>query len=224
MELTIDFIAKGFDKINRNHFNDELHCPRFEVTHVKSYLGQYHWRYLNGIMVDSVIRISDYYNRSEEDLLNTLAHECIHLYIRQKGIKDTRPHHGRVFNSIADRLNAEGGYHIARCDSVAGCGLRVKQDKTYYVCCYFSAYNKGYLRFVINNKKIDYYKEMFERNAQRFINPFIYTSKDDNKFAHFRECRKAIRGEIIGKTQYEETKANENVIWSAQTLGIRRIA
>lgn len=222
--LTIKFLTDSFKTFNALYFNEELHCPRFEVTHVKSYLGQYHWRYFNGIMVDSVIRISDYYDRSEEDLLNTLIHEMIHLYIRQNNIKDTRPHHGRVFNSIADRLNAEGGYHIARCDSVAGCGLRVKQDKTFYVCCYFSVRKNGYLRFVINNKKIDYYKDCFERNPSYFKNPFIYTSKEDNKFAHFRECRKTIRGEIISKAQYEEAKANENIIWQAQTLGIRKIA
>ena len=128
MELTIKMIADNFKVINKLYFNNGLITPRFEITHVKSYLGQYHWRYAyDGSFIDSVIRISDMFDRSESDICNTIAHECIHLYIRQNHIKDTRPHHGKVFNRIADRLNREGGFHIARTDSVEGCGLR---DKT----------------------------------------------------------------------------------------------
>lgn len=45
MALTLDFIREQFNVINRKHFNNELFTPRFENTHVKSYLGQYHWQY-----------------------------------------------------------------------------------------------------------------------------------------------------------------------------------
>ena len=104
MELTIDFIADNFQMINELYFNNELETPRFEITHVKSYLGQYHWQYdMFGEFMDSVIRISDMFDRTEEDIINTIAHETIHLYIRQHHIKDTRPHHGKVFYSIAAR-------------------------------------------------------------------------------------------------------------------------
>ena len=129
MALTLSFIAEQFDNINKKHFNNDLLKPRFEITHVKSYLGQYHWKYSydSRIFRESVIRISDMFDRSESDITNTIAHEMIHLYIRQNKIKDTNKHHGRVFYSIADRLNREGGFHIARTDSVSGCGLR---DKT----------------------------------------------------------------------------------------------
>lgn len=140
MALTLDFIREQFNVINNNHFEGKLLTPRFEITHVKSYLGQYHWQYSydSRIFIDSVIRISDMFDRSDADIINTIAHESIHLYIRQNKIKDTRQHHGRVFNTIADRLNKEGGFHIARTDSVAGCGLRdkTKVSNPYYIACF----------------------------------------------------------------------------------------
>lgn len=45
MALTLKFIEEQFNVINKKHFDGKLLTPRFEITHVKSYLGQYHWRY-----------------------------------------------------------------------------------------------------------------------------------------------------------------------------------
>ena len=75
MALTLDFISREFDRINNNHFGGQLLKPRFEITHVKSYLGQYHWRYSydERIFWDSVIRISDMFDRSDADIANTIA-------------------------------------------------------------------------------------------------------------------------------------------------------
>ena len=98
MALTLDFIKEQFNVINRKHFNNELLTPRFEITHVKSYLGQYHWQYSydSRIFIDSVIRISDMFDRSDADITNTISNEMIHLYLRKNKISDTRKHHGRI--------------------------------------------------------------------------------------------------------------------------------
>ena len=63
MEVTIQFLTDSFKTFNQTYFNNKLLMPRFEITHVKSYLGQYHWEYSydHRIFSDSVIRISDYY-------------------------------------------------------------------------------------------------------------------------------------------------------------------
>ena len=219
MELTIKMIADNFEVINELFFNNELITPRFEITHVKSYLGQYHWRYNHdGSFFDSVIRISDMFDRSEDDIVNTIAHECIHLYSRQNHIKDTRPHHGRVFNSIADRLNREGGFHIARTDSVAGCGLRDKSvKKTFYIACFKNREGK-YFRFRMNKNYIDYYKHIFEYYPSGYRDPFMFTSTDDKAFAHCRECRKGVWGNYITKEEFDFFKETENVFYKMQTL------
>ena len=215
--LTLDFIRENFEKINQRHFGNELMMPRFEITHVKSYLGQYHWRYGydDRLFADSVIRISDLFNRSDKDIINTIAHEMIHLYIRQNKIRDTRPHHGRVFNSIADRLNREGGFHIARTDSVAGCGLRHNSGKTeFIVCCYYSNNLKTYFRFVVNKKYLKDYLIRFKGSPTFYKDIIVIVSTDDKKYATYTKCYKAIRGMCVGKDEYEKMKS-EKIIYQA---------
>jgi len=227
MELTLKFIEDNFDVINELYFNNELLKPRFEITHVKSYLGQYQWVYSydNRIFYDSVIRISDMFDRSDDDIVNTLAHECIHLYIRQNKIRDTRPHHGRVFNQIADRLNREGGFHIARTDSVEGCGLRDKSKiNTFYVANFLSGNCGKYFSFVINNNYIDYYIEHFKRYPSHYKKAIIFKSTDDKAYAHYRKCRGGVRGFYIEKEQYELNKECEEIIYITETLGLAHSA
>lgn len=214
MNLSIDFISREFDNINSKYFKNKLLKPRFEITHVKGYLGQYHWVYSydDRIFRDSVIRISDMYDRTSEDIINTLAHEMIHLYIRQNKIKDSRAHHGSVFHAVAGWLNSEGGFHIASTDSVEGCGLRRKEGKMWYVGCYFSTRYNKYFQFVMNKNKVSYYTNLFETN-HNYKKPFIFTSCDDKAFAHLPACRSAIRGVFISKGEFDRRLREENVIY-----------
>lgn len=226
MVLTLDFIAQSFHKFNKEYFDGKLETPRFEITNVKSYLGQYHWKYApDGSLKDNIIHISKMFDRSETDYQNTIIHEMIHQYIRQNHIKDTRRHHGRVFNSIADRINSQGGWHIARTDSVAGCGLTDKSSvHTYYIGCFLSGTAGKYFRFRINPRYIEYYKGIFDKYPKHYKNVFIYTSTDDKTYAHYSQCHSSVRGYYISKEEYDQLKANENVIYAVQTLGISHCA
>ena len=228
MALTLDFIREQFNVINNKHFEGKLLTPRFEITHVKSYLGQYHWQYSydSRIFIDSVIRISDMFDRSDADIINTIAHESIHLYIRQNKIKDTRPHHGKVFNTIADRLNREGGLHIARTNSVAGCGLRDKSKvgNPYYIACFKSGNSGKYFAFSMNMKYFQHYLDEFEHYPSHYKDVIVFTSTDDKKFAHFPKCRKGVRGCYVTEEEYKAYKTNEKILFQYQTLGIRHTA
>lgn len=232
MVLTLSFIAENFAKFNKEYFDGKLNTPTFEITHVKSYLGQYHWKYGSNylwdghrVLSESVIRISNMFDRNETDYCNTLIHEMIHLYIRQNNIKDTRAHHGRVFNSIADRINRQGGWHIARTDSIEGCGLTDKSKvNKYYIACFLSGSTGQYFRFRINEKYLQYYKNRFDNYPKHYNNVFIYVSTDDKKYAHYSKCYKSVRGYYISKEEYDTLRETEKVIYSLQTLGLNHCA
>ena len=220
MEVTIQFLTDSFKTFNQTYFNNKLLMPRFEITHVKSYLGQYHWEYSydHRIFCDSVIRISDYYMRDETALQETLLHEMIHLYIRQNRITDTRPHHGKVFYSVANRLNREGGFNIACTNSVNGCGLRDKSKKeTYYVACYKIGKNGKYFSFVMNKNYLGFYQSLFDRNPQKYQNAFMFTSTDDKKYAHYPKCRQCLRGYYIDFEEFNKLRETEKNIRQYQT-------
>ena len=212
MDLTIDFIRENFKRINKKHFGGKLLTPTFEITHVKSYLGQYHWQYSynENIFRESVIRISDLFDRSERDIVNTIAHEMIHLYIRQNKIKDTRPHHGRVFYEVADRLNREGGFNISRTDSTEGCGLRVKTNQIWYIARFKDELGR-YFAFSINQNYLDKYMRMFDRYKSHFDKWYIFKTSDD-RYSRYTLCRESVRGRFIDKETFLKGRENECVI------------
>lgn len=218
MKLTIDFIKEQFILINEKYFNNELLMPRFEIKHVKRFFGQYHWKYSydENIFFDSVIRISDMFDRSEKDVINTIAHEMIHLYIRQNKIRDTRPHHGRVFYSIADRLNKEGGFNISRTSSAEGCALTKKTDKTYYVFN-FLLKNGNYFQFVVNEKHLTKFITFYNEKcySEKW---FVFKSNDDKRFATYPLCRNNSRGRYIDEKQFYENLNNENIIGKSEIM------
>lgn len=226
MALTIKFIADNFVAFNKEYFDGKLEMPHFEITHVKSYLGQLHWKYdMFGEFMGFVIRISNMFDRSDKDIQQTLLHEMTHLYIRQNHIKDTRPHHGKVFNSIADRINKQGGWHIARTDSVDGCGLRNKEDKKeYFIVCYKIGNSDKYFQFAINKKYVDYYYKKFEKCPSHFKDVFVFRSTDDKTYAHFTQCYKSVRGYFISKQEFDHLRETTDIIVCSTTLGLKRKA
>lgn len=225
--LTLQFISDSFNRFNVEYFEGKLNVPTFEIMHTKSVLGQCTWKwnrnYFTGEKTPYAfrIRISNMFNRTEVDYQNTILHEMIHLYIRQNNIKDTNKHHGKVFYSIADRINRQGGWHIARTDSVAGCGLSNRWDKkTFYLAAFKDGNNGKYFIFGMNKNYLEYYKRYFQNYPKHYLDAVVFTSTDDTKYAHFSECRRGIRGYYISKEEYISAKENNNIIFESQTLTV----
>lgn len=222
MKVTLDFISSKFKEINEKYFDGELNVPQFKVIHAKNKLGVYCFNVdVYGNILKSVLKVSDFYDRSEKDLADTVAHEMIHLYIAQNKIKDSSDH-GYMFLSVAERLNKVGGFNIRKNTELKS--FEVTRKRIYYVACYKVPRQDRYFRFVINRNSIDYYRELFLSSPKYFENPFIAISYNDSKYAQCLECRKTVKGYYIDEKEYKEILDNETVIFQCQTLRLCSVA
>lgn len=210
MKPTIEFIQSNFHKYNYLYFEGCLTTPRFELMRSKTIFGQfcYTWPIYK-------IRISTYYDREEKNILNTLIHEMIHMYIAQNKIRDNRPH-GRMFQSIANRINREGGWHISRCSN-DGAELQpteVPTNKTYYLAAFKLRTEGKYFLISMNKDYTDYYKKTFEMNTAYFGGVVMFTSNDP-KYEAMKRCRRRVTGHYISKEEYEAFSEENNLKKSA---------
>ena len=217
MKPTIEYLRENFDKFNVMYFNGTLKTPAFELFKSKRIFGQCAWE-TSWWVTSYKIRISTYYDREEKNVLNTLIHEMIHLYIRQNNIKDTRAHHGRVFHSIANRINAEGGWHIDTHSNDRDCGVsdEVKAD-TYYLAAFYLVKERRYFCIAMNKKYLSAFRRKFELHQRLFSDVFFFRTTD-SKFAHYRKCRDRIGGFYITKEEYDTYKSTMDILCEGDEL------
>lgn len=213
MEITIEFIKERFSRFNAEYFKGELVTPKFEISHTKNKLGQlcfgYKWdsRKYDWITCNYVIKISDYFIRTQHCVEETILHEMVHLYMRQNNMKDTSAHHGKVFYRIADRINREGGWNIARIHKGEELTPRETNNDGYWVACCWVA-NKGkYFNFVMNKNKISYFKKLLNDNAKLYPSWFMFHSYDHTTFGNYPKCNRRMRGWYITEEEYAKYKA-----------------
>jgi hypothetical protein len=207
MKLTIEFIEKHFNEFNEKFFSGELKTPVFEINRTKSFFGLCCWKNKvddNGYVVGKFnfrIKISEYFDRSETDYINTLLHEMIHLYIRQFDLVPEYEHHGLTFKRIADKINSHG-YNVVCSDSAEGVGLTNKNVVFFMVA--FMDRSGRYFLIRYNPKRFEYFKHNFEYS--KFTKVIWFTSTDDKKYGHLPTCRKRAGGMLITESEYNELK------------------
>jgi hypothetical protein len=201
MKVTKAFLTKSFKKLNVEYFNGELVEPLFKVTHKRRCLGR--CEKTKGVYI---ISISTYYDRAEREVNETLLHEMIHLYIYQKGIKDTKPHHGKVFYSIADRINKQGEWDIKSTTPLKEWGVcdASVRNHTYNVFG-LQTYSNHYFLMVAHPKYVDDYIEAFQ-DKSFYTDFFKFVSEDDKKYSTYCVCRTAMRGREISREEYLRLK------------------
>lgn len=64
------------------------------------------------LRTDFTISISSFYDFTESQLVDVMAHEMIHYSIGYTGLKDNSPH-GIIFRGMMDNLNRKYGLHIS---------------------------------------------------------------------------------------------------------------
>jgi hypothetical protein len=116
MVPTLEWMKVNFDKCNRRYFNDKIPCPKFSLNCPEGYWGYYMpdarynriTRKMVQINSSGTLYLTSKYSRNEKDVISTLLHEMIHMYIMLVMKKYPLDQHGRDFTQIASVLNRDG--------------------------------------------------------------------------------------------------------------------
>ncbi len=122
MEVTEKVLEKKFDECNKIYFNNGLPYPFFSIFCKKKPFAKFTYlkKKKNGenVLVYKKISVSIYYDFTEEQLRDIIVHEMIHYFIAYNDIKDNKEH-GKIFLSIAERLNSEFGLNVEKTRSTS---------------------------------------------------------------------------------------------------------
>lgn len=108
MKPTIKKMEAWFDEFNALVFANKLPKVKIVFNNTRRQLGQFYWGPTRGIG----IKISLFYDRTEEGFRNTLLHEMCHLYCYKQGW--VQEGHGSRWKAIADKAYKITGLYIQR--------------------------------------------------------------------------------------------------------------
>lgn len=113
MKPTIAQMKTWFNEFNAKVFDGKLPIVPIKFNNTYRQLGQFYWG-ARGIG----IKISLFYDRTEEQYRNCLLHEMCHLYCYNQGWRNE--HHGHRWQAIADKAYRITGLYIQRCENASG--------------------------------------------------------------------------------------------------------
>ena len=108
MKPTLTQMSEWFDEFNTLVFSGNLPKVKITFTNTRNQLGQFYWGPTRGIG----IKVSLFYDRTEENFRNTLLHEMCHLYCYKQGW--VHEGHGDKWKAIADKAYRITGLYIQR--------------------------------------------------------------------------------------------------------------
>ena len=111
MKPTLSQMQVWFREFNKSVFNNELPLVPIKFNNTRVQLGQFYWGRGRGVG----IKISLFYDRTQEQYLNCLLHEMCHLYCYHKGW--LHEGHGSRWKAIANKAYRITGLYIQRCEN-----------------------------------------------------------------------------------------------------------
>lgn len=199
-DITIERLRSIFAALNDTFFSNTLPEPRFLLTRSRTILGQFRCTntlFLKGTK-DHTIKVSTYYEMSEEQLRDIVAHEMIHYNIALNGTKDTSPH-GRIFRREMARLNAAGLNISIRTDTRQW-AVAERNHKRERLVMALTTRDGKYMLTVANPK----YAQMISRRARncRDVVTWQWFFTDDDRFASYSVVR-SLRGRFVTRDEFE---------------------
>lgn len=207
MKPTLSQMNKWFEEFNLTVFNGKLPKVPIKFNNTYRQLGQFYWGPTRGIG----IKISLFYDRTEEQYRNCLLHEMCHLYCYKQGWYNEG--HGRRWKAIADKAYRITGLHIQRCEQAgafkpSACNQAkadaVKAKKTapaIIVDIEYETYHflvKMTKNVLCNNTYSNGDFKISSRNAK----VRVYIS-DDERFQRWQSSRTLHRGYRYNLTEYD---------------------
>lgn len=115
MKPTLEWMKMKFEYFNKKYFGNKLETPRFSLECRKGHWGYYSANNPYNVLTRNVelkdlgtIHLNGSVSRTESDLIGTLLHEMIHMYIMTVLKKYPKNQHGKEFVSIANVINKDG--------------------------------------------------------------------------------------------------------------------
>lgn len=133
-------LQEKFDYFNQTIFRKELPRVPIKIGYSKTFLGKLEYKRKREFNLfhqkqkyyDVLIRISNKFTLSENEIEDVLIHEMIHLCILVKDIKDTSAH-GKVFRKMMSEINEKYGRNIRISHKGASLSLRPSSSKTRHI-------------------------------------------------------------------------------------------
>ena len=113
MIITVQKMKEVFAYCNKMYFGGKMARPKLSTGRSTYYVARvycipnYETRRCGGIR----IRFSEMYDFTEEELINIMCHEMIHLYLYRRFIIE-KEEHGPRWRQMANELNEKYGLHI----------------------------------------------------------------------------------------------------------------
>ena len=114
MTPTLTQMQTWFDEFNKLVFSDTLPKVKISFNNTRCQLGQFYWGCGRGVG----IKISLFWDRTEDQFRNCLLHEMCHLYCYNRGWINEG--HSCRWQDIADYAYRKTGLYIQRCEDIAG--------------------------------------------------------------------------------------------------------
>ncbi len=232
MRPTKEYIERKYEELNNLCFGGELPVVPIQMSRARTYLGQLGFKRRRRLLrgwenYSFVLRISVRIDLPEDEVIDTLLHEMIHLAIASRQQKDTS--HGRLFRQMMADINKRYGRHI----TISHRKTKAEQEqdtqrRTHLICVstfetgeqgitiaaksrIFSLWNlMPHFPKVIETEWFLSYDPFFNR-FPRALTPKIYHIEEEALKEHLRDAKPLMRQSdkiVVAKTRVGEDTQN----------------
>ena len=85
MIADLNNVPRIFRELNKDAFSRKLSCPSFEIIHSSNTFGELRYRRDGKKVVRPIIKVTDSYDFTEDEMKDIICHEMIHYLLAVEG-------------------------------------------------------------------------------------------------------------------------------------------